>query len=43
MTEREMVVVARGKDAFGNKVLTYFYKGEPDLKRIKLQGDDYSS
>ena len=41
MTEVEdIVIVARGKDVFGNKVLTYFYKGEPDLKRMKLEGDD---
>ena len=38
MTELEdIVVVARGKDIFGNKVLTYFYKGEPELKRMKLE------
>ena len=38
MTEVEdIVIVARGKDAFGNIVLTYFYKGEPDLKRMKLE------
>ena len=41
MSELEdIVIVARGKDAFGNVVLTYFYRGEPDLKRMKLEGDD---
>jgi len=36
----DIIVVARGKDVFGNVVLTYFYKDQPDLKRIKIKGDD---
>lgn len=41
MTEVEdIVIVARGKDIYGNVVITYYYKGESDLKRIKLEGDD---
>ena len=43
MSEPEdIIVVARGRDVFGNKVITYFYKGEPELKRISIyiKGDD---
>lgn len=36
----DIVIVARGRDLNGNIVITYFIKGESDLKRIKLQGDD---
>ena len=34
---REMVIVGKGRDAFGNRVVTYFYEDQPDLKRIILK------
>ncbi len=35
----DIVIVRKGRDIFGNPVVLYFYKNQPDLKRIKLKND----
>lgn len=35
----DIVIVRKGKDIFGNIVILYFHKKQPDLKRIKLKND----
>lgn len=42
MKERieDMVIVARGKSLNGDTVITYFYKDQPELKRITIKKKD---
>lgn len=39
-TAEDIIIVAKGKCLNGDIVVTYFYKDQPDLKRIKIEGDN---
>lgn len=36
----DIIIIRESKDIFGNIVVLYVRRDQPDLKRIKIKGDD---
>lgn len=40
MNEKDIEIIRKGKDIYGNTVILYIEKGQLDLKRIKLEKEE---
>ena len=36
----DIIIIRKCKDIFGNIVVLYIRRDQPDLKRLKIKGDD---